>query len=64
MQVMATPGFDLLSLKDQQQTLQNIHSKMMSAAKQQLKTEYPDLQFKIEELNALRDANGLYYKPD
>ena len=44
--------------------MQRVHSRLMQAAKMQLKQEYPDLQFKIEELNALRDANGLYYKPD
>jgi hypothetical protein len=64
METMMNPGFALQSLKDQQQTVQRVHSRLMEAAKMQLKQEYPGLQFKIDELNALRDANGLYYKPD
>lgn len=64
METIIAPGFDLMSLKDQQQTLQRVHSKLMQQAKMQLKQEYPDLQAKIEELDTLRDANGLYYKPD
>ncbi len=64
METIMNPGFGLMSLKHQQQTVQRVHSTLMQAAKMQLKTEYPDLQFKIEELNALQDANGLYYKPD
>jgi hypothetical protein len=35
----------------------------MDAAKQQLKSEDPSLQIKIDELKELRKANGLYYKP-
>jgi hypothetical protein len=61
---MMNPGFDLLSLKDKQQSVQRVHSKLMGAAKLQLKDEFPGLSAKIEELDALRDANGLYYKPD
>lgn len=64
LEILSNPGFDLMSLKDQQQSLQRVHSEIMSKAKQQLKLEFPDLQMKIDELNALRDANGLYYKPD
>jgi len=62
--IMQTPGFDLLSLDDQQKTVQRVHSKYMDAAKQQLKREDPALQAKIEEIAELRKANGLYYKPD
>ena len=62
--IMQTPGFDLLSLDDQQKTVQRVHSKFMDAAKQQLKSEEPSLQAKIDELKELRKANGLYYKPD
>ena len=62
--IMQTPGFDLLSLDDQQKTVQRVHSKFMDAAKQQLKMEEPSLQARIDELKELRKANGLYYKPD
>ena len=62
--VMQTPGFDLLSLDDQQKTVQRVHSKFMDAAKQKLKMEEPSLQARIDELKELRKANGLYYKPD
>lgn len=62
--IMQTPGFDLLSLDDQQKTVQRVHSKYMDAAKQQLKMEDPALQAKIDERQELRKANGLYYKPD
>jgi hypothetical protein len=61
---MQTPGFDLLSLDDQQKTVQRVHSKYMDAAKNQLKLEDPRLQIKIDELQELRKANGLYYKPE
>lgn len=62
--IMQTPGFDLLSLDDQQKTVQRVHSKYMDAAKQQLKSEDTSLQAKIDELKELKKANGLYYKPD
>jgi hypothetical protein len=62
--MMQTPGFDLLSLDDQQKTVQRVHSKYMDAAKQQLKSEDTSLQAKIDELKELKKANGLYYKPD
>jgi hypothetical protein len=62
--IMQTPGFDLLSLDDQQKTVQRVHSKFMDAARNQLKAEDPRLQIKIDELRELRKANGLYYKPD
>jgi hypothetical protein len=61
--IMQMPGFDLLSLDDQQKTVQRVHSKYMDAAKQQLKSEDTSLQAKIDELKELRKANGLYYKP-
>ena len=62
--IMQTPGFDLLSLDDQQKTVQRVHSKFMDVAKQQLKSEETSLQAKIDEMAELRKANGLYYKPD
>jgi len=62
--IMQTPGFDLLSLDDQQKTVQRVHSKFMDVARQQLKSEEPSLQARIDELKELRKANGLYYKPD
>ncbi len=62
--IMQMPGFDLLSLDDQQKTVQRVHSKYMDAAKQQLKSEDASLQAKIDELKELKKANGLYYKPD
>jgi hypothetical protein len=60
---MMAPGFDLMSLDDQQKTVQLVHSKFMDAAKKQLKFEDPALQVRIDELMELRKANGLYYKP-
>ena len=62
--IMQTPGFDLLALDDQQKTVQRVHSKFMDAAKNILKSEEPSLQARIDELKELRKANGLYYKPD
>lgn len=64
LQTMRMPGFDLLSLDDQQKTIQRVHSQFMDLAKKQLKSEDPTLQIKIDDLKELRKANGLYYKPD
>jgi hypothetical protein len=64
LEIMQTPGFDLMSLDDQQKTVQRVHSKYMDVAKNQLKAEQPRLLGKIDELQELRKANGLYYKPD
>jgi hypothetical protein len=61
--VMLSPGFTILSLDDQQRTVQSVHSKYMQAAQNQLKQEDPALQARIFELEELRKANGLYYKP-
>jgi len=61
--VMLSPGFTILSLDDQQRTVQSVHSKYMQAAQNQLKQEDPGLQARIFELEELRKANGLYYKP-
>lgn len=61
--IMQTPGFDLMSLDDQQKTVQRVHSKFMDAAKNMLRSEEPGLQAKIDELKELRKSNGLYYKP-
>jgi hypothetical protein len=62
--VINSPGFALLSLDDQQKTVQSVHSKFMDLAKKQLISEDPDLQAKIADLQEMRKANGLYYKPD
>lgn len=64
LEVMQTPGFALLNLDDQQKTVQQVHSKYMDMARMKLKQEFPDLSAKIGELDELRKANGLYYKPD
>ena len=61
--VMQTPGFDLLSLDDQQKTVQRVHSRFMDDAKRILKAEQPRLAAKIDEMAELKKANGLYYKP-
>jgi hypothetical protein len=63
MEVINTPGFDLMSLDDQQKSVQRVHSRFMDVAKKQLINEDPALQAKIAELQELRKANGLYYKP-
>ena len=59
-----TPGFDLMPLDDQQKTIQSVHSRYMDAARQQLKQEDSTLTSKTMELQELRKAQGLYYKPD
>jgi hypothetical protein len=64
LEVIRSPGFGLLSLDDQQKTVQSVHSKFMELAKTQLKAEDPELAAKIAELQEMRKANGLYYKPD
>jgi hypothetical protein len=61
--VMLQPGFALLTLDEQQKTVQSVHSKYMDAAKKQLISEDPLLQARLFELDELRRANGLYYKP-
>jgi hypothetical protein len=61
--IMLQPGFALLTLDEQQKTVQMVHSKYMDAARKQLIQEDPTLQAKIFELQELRRANGLYYKP-
>jgi hypothetical protein len=62
--VMTGPGFDLLSLDDQQKMTQRVHSQYMDLARKQLIGEYPDLGLKIEDLGEAQKAQGLYYKPD
>lgn len=57
------PGFNLLSLDEQQKTIQSVHSKYMDAAKKMLEQRDPGLQAKLMELEELRRANGIYYKP-
>ena len=62
--VMRTPGFDLLNLDDQQKTVQRVHSRFMDAAKKTLISEDQALQAKIGEMSEARKAQGLFYKPD
>ena len=62
--VMTGPGFDMLSLDDQQKMTQRVHSQYMDLARNQLLTEFPELGLKIEDLDEARKAQGLYYKPD
>lgn len=64
LQVLQSPGFGLLALDDQQKAVQAVHSKFMDEAKRRLKAEDPTLQVKINDLQEMRKANGLYYKPD
>lgn len=63
LQTMRSAGFSLLSLDDQQKTVQRVHSQFMDQAKTQLLSEDPVLSAKIEEMKELKKANGLYYKP-
>lgn len=64
LETIRTPGFDLLTLDDQQKYVQRVHSKFMDLARKQLISEDPTLAMKLEELQEMRKANGLYYKPD
>jgi hypothetical protein len=61
---MTGPGFDMLSLDDQQKITQRVHSQYMELARSQLLTEFPELGLKIGDLEEARKAQGLYYKPD
>ena len=63
LRTMTMPGFDLLSVDDQQKTVQRVHSQFMDAAKKQLMAEDPVLAAKIDEVEELRKAYGNYYKP-
>jgi hypothetical protein len=62
--LVQTPGFDLLDTGDQQQRILSVHSTYMDTAKKMLLAEDPSLRAKIDELKELRRANGRYYKPD
>ena len=62
-EVFNAPGFSLLPLDEQQKAVQLVHSKYMDAAKKTLISEDPALQSKLSELETLRKANGIYYKP-
>jgi hypothetical protein len=62
--LVQTPGFDLLDTGDQQQRILSVHSTYMDTAKNMLLAEDPNLRAKIDELKELRRANGRYYKPD
>jgi hypothetical protein len=62
--VMRTPGFDLLNLDDQQKTVQRVHSRFIDIARKTLIAEDLTLQTKIGEMSEARKAQGLFYKPD
>jgi hypothetical protein len=62
LRTMTMPGFDLLSLDDQQKTVQRVHSQYMDLAKKQLVAEDPILGGKMMDIEELRKAQGLYYK--
>jgi hypothetical protein len=62
--VMTGPGFDMLSLDDQQKMANRVHSQYMDLARNQLLTEFPELGLKIGDLEEARKAQGLYYKPN
>jgi hypothetical protein len=62
--VMTGPGFDMLSLDDQQKMANRVHSQYMDLARKQLVAEYPELGLKIGDLEEARKAQGLYYKPN
>ena len=64
LEVMRTPGFDLLNLDDQQKTVQRVHSRFIDIARKTLIAEDPELQVKIGEMSEARKAQGLFYKPD
>jgi hypothetical protein len=61
---MTGPGFDMLSLDDQQKMANRVHSQYMDLARNQLLTEFPELSLKIGDLEEARKAQGLYYKPN
>jgi hypothetical protein len=61
--VMREPGFALLNRQDQQKAVQSVHSKLMDYARKTLIDRDPALQAKITELEELKRANGMYYKP-
>lgn len=61
--VMTMPGFELMSLDDQQKTVQRTHSKYMDLAKKLLTAEDPMLGVKMNEIQELQKSQGIYYKP-
>lgn len=63
LELMRTPGFELLTLDVQQQTVRSLHDKLMDASRQQLMQEDPELGIKVMDLEEIRKANGLFYKP-
>jgi len=63
LELMRTPGFDLLTLDDQQTTVRSLHDKLMKASREQLMQEDPELGIKVMDLQEIRKANGLFYKP-
>lgn len=61
--VIQSPGFDLLDRQTQQKAIQAVHSKLMDAARKTLIDRDPSLQAKLMEIEELKRANGMYYKP-
>jgi hypothetical protein len=64
LEVMKQPGFSMMNLDDQQRFIQEVHSKFMQQARNQLMLEFPELQAKKDSLDDIRKAQGLFYKPD
>ena len=64
LQTIKTPGFDLMTLDDQQRTVQRVHSRLLDTARKTLISRDLTLQTKISELQEARKAQGLFYKPD
>jgi hypothetical protein len=64
LQTIQTPGFDLMTLDDQQRTVQRVHSRLLDVARKTLVSRDLTLQSKISELQEARKAQGLFYKPD
>lgn len=69
--IINSPGFANLPKyndqepgQSQQGSIAAAHSKLMQRARQQLISEYPDLQTKFEDLHELRLSRGKYAKPD
>lgn len=62
-QLLSMPGFDLLPLDEQQKAVRSAHDKLINAARSQLRSEDPTLDVKVMDLEELRRANGMFYKP-
>jgi hypothetical protein len=62
--VMRTPGFDLMGPTDQRKTVQMVHSKFMDAARKQLKNEDVGLQLRIEEMADRKNQPAVFLGSD